>query len=125
MLMVYPPVKKLRIGYNFTLLDSQKFEVAREKHPVWCKLPAIAEAMDSFPSAEWVWWLDLDALIMTPHLDLYEYLLDPAVMVSRLLKGHQVIPNTRIIIDDKAIPELQTGEVRSCTELTNVDHGSV
>jgi hypothetical protein len=118
-----PFVELLTVGYNFTLFDSSKFEVSREKHPVWCKLPAIAEAMDLYPSAKWVWWLDLDALIMTPHLDLYEYLLDPAVLETRLLKGEKIIPNDRIKIDRKALPELHTGEVHHMRGLTNVDFG--
>jgi hypothetical protein len=99
--------------------------VSREKHPVWCKLPAIAEAMDLYPAAEWVWWLDLDALIMTPHLDLYEYLLNPTVLETRLLKGEKIIPNDRIKIDGKALPELQTGEVYHTDYLTNVDFESL
>jgi hypothetical protein len=111
----------LTVGYNFTLVDSSKYEVSREKHPVWCKLPAIAEAMDLYPSAEWVWWLDLDGIIMTPHLDLYEYLLDPTVLETRLLKGDKIMPNDRIKIDGKALPELETGEVYPLDDLTNVD----
>lgn len=93
------------------LLDSDKFTVSNEKHPVWCKLPAIAEALESYPFAEWVWWLDLDTIIMTPHLDLHEYLLSPTAMKTRLLKGETIIPNDRIPIDGKPLPNLLTGEV--------------
>ena len=93
------------------LLDANKFEVAKEKHPVWCKWPAIAEAMKTYPSAEWVWWLDLDAIIMTPHLNLHDYLLGPEVMKSRLLIGEIVVSNNRIKVDSKPLDNLRTGEV--------------
>lgn len=100
-----------KIGYNFLLLDAKKYNVSRENHLVWCKLPAIAEAMDTYPSAEWIWWLDLDAIIMTPHHDLYEYLLSSAAMKSHLLIGKRVIPNNRINEPYMPLPNLHTGEV--------------
>jgi hypothetical protein len=103
--------KLIDIGYAFMLLDSNKFEVSREKHPVWCKIPAIAEALDAYPAAEWVWWLDLDAIIMTPHLDLYEYVLNSTAMKMRLLDGKTIIPNGRIAINNKPLPTLNTGQV--------------
>ena len=93
------------------LLDSDKFSVSVEKHPVWCKVPAIAEALEKHPSAEWIWWLDLDTIIMTPHLDLHEYILNPEAMKSRLLQGEIIIPNDRIPVDGKPLPDLVTGEV--------------
>lgn|SRR5437667_2404898 len=95
------------------VLDSNKFEVSREKHPVWCKLPAIAEAFATHPSSEWIWWLDFDAIIMTPSIDLHEYLLGPAALKERLLVGETIIQNDRIVVDGKPLPALQTGEVRT------------
>jgi len=93
------------------LFDSNKYEVSQERHPVWCKPTVIAEAMEKNSSAEWIWWLDMDAIIMTPHLDLYEYLLAPTVLAERLLKGQTISPNKRIQIDGNPLPDLLTGEV--------------
>jgi galactosyl transferase GMA12/MNN10 family len=93
------------------LLDANKYPVAKEKHPVWSKVPAILEAMNSHPSAEWIWWLDMDALIMNPRLDLFDYLLNPDVLQRRLLTGHQVVPNNRIQLGKSPLPDLETGEV--------------
>ena len=93
------------------LFDSNEFEVSRERHPVWCKPTVIAEAMDKNPLAEWIWWLDMDAIIMTPQLDLYEYLLDPTVLKDRLLQGQTILPNKRIQGVGKPLPDLVTGEV--------------
>ena len=101
------------------LLDSNKFEVSKEKHPVWAKLPALAEALDTYPDKEWVWWLDIDAIIMTPDLDLYSYLLNPIALQDRLLKGEKIISNKRIRIDGRLPPELWTGEVSELSSQAN------
>ena len=104
-------------------LDSNEFDVSREKHPVWVKLPSIAKALETYPSAEWIWWLDLDALIMTPHLDLHSYLLSPSAMKWRLLQNHTVIPNDRIDAFEKPLPMIRTGEVYRITA-ANLVYGS-
>jgi hypothetical protein len=101
----------VNLGYTFLLLDSDKYSISVEKHPVWCKVPALVEAFQEYPSAEWFWWFDLDTIIMTPHLDLHEHLLDPAALQSRLLSGERIIPNDRIPIDGIPLPDLITGEV--------------
>ena len=98
-------------GYTFMLFDSNEFEVSRERDPVWCKPTIIAEAMEKNPLAEWIWSLDMDAIIMTPQLDLYEYLLDPTVLKDRLLQGETILSNHRIQGAGKPLPDLVTGEV--------------
>lgn len=54
---------------------------------VWAKLPAISEAFERNPEAEWVWWLDTDAIIMTPNIDLASHLLNPEAMKPRIARG--------------------------------------
>jgi hypothetical protein len=54
----------------------------------------------------------MDAIIMTPQLDLYEYLLDPTVLKDRLLPGEPILSNIRIQGVGKPLPDLVTGEVR-------------
>src|SRR2546423_1011418 len=101
------------LGYENLLLDMNEFEVSRTKHPVWAKLPAIMEAFTSYPDAEWVWWLDFDAIIMTPHLGLYEHLLDPEVLKSRLVEGQTLILNDRLRASKDHWGETTPDEVRS------------
>jgi hypothetical protein len=69
------------------------------------------EAFSTYPTTEWVWWLDVDAIIMTPHLDLYKHLLDHEVLRSRLSKDEIIVPNERIPM--LAHESLRTGEVES------------
>lgn len=73
-------------GYTYQFLNVSKYNIG-EAQPVWAKLPAIVEAFNLHPKAQWVWWLDLDALIMTPTVDLREYILSPEALEKKLLRG--------------------------------------
>ena len=74
-------------------VDFNKFPITHEHNAVWAKISAISEAFTEYPSTEWVWWLDVDAIIMTPHLDLYGHLLSPAALRTRLIEGDLIIPS--------------------------------
>lgn len=75
-------------GYKYHFLNISKFDIA-PAHPVWAKLPAIAETFRTYPEAQWVWWLDLDAILMTPSVDLNKLLLSHDALSEQLLKGHE------------------------------------
>lgn len=79
-------------GYKYHFLNISKFDIS-PAHPVWGKLPAIAETFETYPEAQWIWWLDLDAILMTPSLDLNEHLLSHKALNEQLLKG-QVLNNS-------------------------------
>ncbi|KAK9245243.1 galactosyl transferase GMA12/MNN10 family-domain-containing protein [Lipomyces tetrasporus] len=51
---------------------------------VWNKIPAVQNAFDINPDAEWVWWLDMDIIIMTPSQDLAGLVLNPDTMKERI-----------------------------------------
>ncbi|KAK9239176.1 galactosyl transferase GMA12/MNN10 family-domain-containing protein [Lipomyces kononenkoae] len=70
-------------GYQFVFMNLTKY-VTPKKHPVWAKISAIQEALETNPTAEWVWWLDTDAIIMTPEIDLASHLLNPDILRRRM-----------------------------------------
>ena len=39
---------------------------ANPLEPHWGKIPLLAATFAAYPHATWLWWLDLDAIIMTP-----------------------------------------------------------
>ena len=84
----------MQLGYHNMMVDLGKYTQFEGRHPVWRKLGAIMEAFEIYPEAEWVWWLDIDAIIMTPTVDLYAYLLAPDVLRARLVY-EQPIVNTK------------------------------
>jgi hypothetical protein len=109
---------RLILGYELLFLDAHSFPISHSMHPVWSKFPAIQFAMTQFPSAEWIWWLDMDALIMTPWIDLRERLLFPDGMAKRLLNKTRVVANKRIkTVEGEETPELVVDEVSTASPL--------
>jgi galactosyl transferase GMA12/MNN10 family len=72
-------------------VDLSSYVITRTTHPVWGKLPAILEAMKKYPDAEWVWWLDIDAIIMTPTIELHRHLLDPDILQTKLVEHDPIL----------------------------------
>jgi hypothetical protein len=72
-------------------VDLASYIITHKTHPVWGKLPAILEAFRKYPNADWVWWLDVDAVIMNPEIDLYEHLLAPSVLMRSLTDGEPIL----------------------------------
>src|SRR5271170_6562899 len=72
-------------------VDMASYVITRTTHPVWGKLPAILDAFRRYPQAEWVWWLDIDAIIMTPEIDLFHHLLGPAVIQTKFIHGEPIL----------------------------------
>ncbi|KAK9387549.1 galactosyl transferase GMA12/MNN10 family-domain-containing protein [Lipomyces mesembrius] len=70
-------------GYTYQFTNITQFH-SDDRPPVWSKIPAIQQAFELHPDAEWVWWLDTDAIIMTPSLDLAQHVLSPEAMKKRI-----------------------------------------
>ena len=79
------------VGYDFFTVDLAKYSLVKKAQPAWGKIPAILETFEKYPGAEWIWWLDVDAIIMTPEIDLFEHILDPNVLRSRVLEGEPIV----------------------------------
>lgn len=56
-------------------------------HPVWSKVCALREAFEQNPAAEWVWWLDTDAIITNPQYAVAEHVLHAKAMEQRVTYG--------------------------------------
>ena len=73
-------------GYIYHFINISKYDLG-DSHAVWKKIPAIVEAFNTYPDAQWVFWLDLDAIIMTPQQDLNSLLLSKHGMQTSLAAG--------------------------------------
>ena len=71
-------------------VDLSSFIITHVTYPVWGKLPAILQACEKYPRAEWIWWLDIDAIILNPEIELFQHLLDPLVLQTKLLQGDPI-----------------------------------
>jgi hypothetical protein len=81
-------------GYNYHFVNISKFDL-EDAHPVWKKIPAIVDAFNKYPKAQWVFFLDLDAIIMSPKQDLNSLILSHAGMAKNLEFGKQYHGNER------------------------------
>ncbi|OLL24524.1 putative alpha-1,2-galactosyltransferase gmh1 [Neolecta irregularis DAH-3] len=79
-----------RHGYGFFYTNTNRYN-AGDMHPTWLKSKAISEAMTTFPNAAWFWWLDQDAIIMTPNLSIEAELLNPKILSQKLLSHEKYI----------------------------------
>lgn len=76
-------------GYIYQFVDTTQF-ADMGGPPHWGKVPAVRKAFDENPDAEWVWWLDTDALIMNAEVDLAKHILNPEVLKERITWGRPV-----------------------------------
>jgi hypothetical protein len=85
---------KLMLGYDFMWANLSEYRL-NDAHAVWSKISAL-DAFQSYPDAKWIFWLDFDVIIMRPTIDLGEYILNPDIMFSKLLKDGKVSSLLRI-----------------------------
>ncbi|KAF1983115.1 glycosyltransferase family 34 protein, partial [Aulographum hederae CBS 113979] len=76
-------------GYICHWVNISRFDWP-EAPPVWKKLPAIVETFQTYPDVQWVWMLDLDAIIMSPEVDVTKELLSHGAMEKILLRDEEV-----------------------------------
>lgn len=77
-------------GYVHQFINISDYDVSGA-HPVWKKIPAIIDCFRANPEVQWVWWLDLDAVIMTASVDLSDYLLSPEALDRALLRDTEIM----------------------------------
>lgn len=76
-------------GYICHWVDISRFD-GGNYGPHWKKLPAIIETFQTFPDAQWIWMLDVDAIIMSPEVDIVKRLLTHNGMRNELLRNETI-----------------------------------
>lgn len=77
-------------GYVHQFINISKYD-ASGASPVWKKIPAIIECFNSNPEVEWVWWLDLDAIIMSSSVEIKDWILSPEALEKVLQKDVKIV----------------------------------
>ena|SRR5271170_2258287 len=75
----------LILEYDIMWCNLSEYRV-KDEHAVWAKTSVLVDAINRYPDAQWIWWLDFDAVIMTPTIDLGKHILNPDAMFPNLLK---------------------------------------
>ncbi|KAL9037923.1 MAG: hypothetical protein Q9214_005489 [Letrouitia sp. 1 TL-2023] len=71
-----------RWGYDFMWANITSYDFGAKAY--WNKSPILQDAFHRFPDVEWVWWLDLDIIIMNQSLDLQTHVLSNEAMLRSL-----------------------------------------
>jgi hypothetical protein len=82
-------------GYNYHFVNISKYDMG-DAHPVWKKLPSIVEAFNTFPEAKWLFFLDLDAIIMSPKQELSQLVLSHEGLKQSLDFGREWTGSERV-----------------------------
>lgn len=78
-------------GYHHLFINISKYDLGDCAHAVWKKVPAIIEAFDTYPEAQWVFWVDVDAIVMSPQRDVHSSMLSHEGMRKSLELGGEFI----------------------------------
>ncbi|KAF2845331.1 glycosyltransferase family 34 protein [Plenodomus tracheiphilus IPT5] len=77
-------------GYTSLWLNTSRYDIG-DAHRTWSKVPAVAEAFSLYPTAEWIFLLDTDIILMTPGYDIIESILSPSAISSGLLLNTPIL----------------------------------
>ncbi|CAL5875153.1 uncharacterized protein PFLUO_LOCUS9457 [Penicillium psychrofluorescens] len=72
-------------GLEFMWANMTSYNLPHGEGLVWNKIPIIKEAFDRFPDAEWVWWVDIDMIIMNMTTNVYDHVLSRDGMARNVL----------------------------------------
>ncbi|KAJ5718632.1 hypothetical protein N7488_004278 [Penicillium malachiteum] len=72
-------------GLEFMWANMTSYNLPDGAPIYWNKIPILKDAFERYPDAEWVWWMDVDIIIMNMTLDIYKHVLSPKGMAQHVL----------------------------------------
>ncbi|KAF2877217.1 galactosyl transferase GMA12/MNN10 family-domain-containing protein [Massariosphaeria phaeospora] len=112
-----------RHGYRSLWLNTSRYDIG-EAHRTWSKIPAVAEAFYLNPSAEWIWLLDTDIILMNPDYDLVDKILSPDAIKDGLMRNTPILDG-QLRDNPTGINTPQDFRVEDIDILITQDHQSV
>ncbi|ORY03487.1 galactosyl transferase GMA12/MNN10 family-domain-containing protein [Clohesyomyces aquaticus] len=79
-----------RHGFTNLWLNTSRYDIG-QAHRTWSKIPAVAEAFSLYPTAEWVWLLDTDIILMAPSTSIITDILAPAAIAKGLMRSTPIL----------------------------------
>jgi hypothetical protein len=77
-------------GYEFMWANITSYNLPDDAPVFWNKIPVLQEAFIRYPEADWVWWLDIDIIIMNMSLSLHDHVLSPEGMARNIVLDKMV-----------------------------------
>ncbi|KAJ5256706.1 hypothetical protein N7478_012810 [Penicillium angulare] len=72
-------------GFEFMWANMTSYNLPDGSPFYWNKIPILQDAFKRYPHAEWVWWMDVDIIIMNMSLSIYDHVLSPKGMAQNIL----------------------------------------
>ncbi|KAL9596664.1 MAG: hypothetical protein Q9179_004536, partial [Wetmoreana sp. 5 TL-2023] len=69
-----------RHGYEHMWANITSYNLPNGEPTYWNKIPVLQEAFIRYPEVEWVWWMDIDIIIMNQSLSIWDHVLSPEGM---------------------------------------------
>lgn len=77
-------------GLEFMWANMTSYNLPDGSPIYWNKIPILKEAFVRFPDAEWIWWMDMDIIIMNTSLSIYDHVLSPEGMARNVLLNESI-----------------------------------
>jgi hypothetical protein len=77
-------------GHEFMWANITSYSLPNNAPVYWNKIPVLQEAFLRFPKAEWIWWLDMDIIIMNMSLSLHDHILSPEGLARNILLDQKI-----------------------------------
>lgn len=72
-------------GLDFMWANISSYNLPNGAPVYWNKIPILQEAFMRFPETEWVWWMDIDIIIMNMSLNIYDHVLSQEGLARNIL----------------------------------------
>lgn len=79
-----------RHGYEHLWANITTYNLSHGEPIYWNKIPVLQEAFIRYPHVEWVWWMDMDIIIMNHSLSIWDHVLSPEGMARNVVLNQTI-----------------------------------
>ncbi|CAI7588546.1 unnamed protein product [Penicillium manginii] len=77
-------------GFDLMWANMTSYNLPNGEQIYWNKIPVLKEAFARYPDAEWVWWMDMDIIIMNMTLSIYDHVLSKEGLARNILLDREL-----------------------------------
>ena len=79
----------LKHGYGLVIKDlTTSKRYSHEYRESWQRVDVVKQTMREFPDTEWFWWMDIETLIMEPHMSLEDHIFNKLDTIAERTVQH-------------------------------------
>lgn len=77
-------------GFEFMWANMTTYDLSNGAPFYWNKISILEEAFKRHPDAEWVWWMDMDVIIMNMTFSICDHILSKEGLARNILLDHEL-----------------------------------